>query len=117
MTEICYNFSYLAKNGRGRGDPWSLRQSGVYQQVDLKSNKSLWILLHPSASIKDQLHHFNGAFPIYRKGLGGHFLDAHAAFLSEATQYWDEYIEDTRTQVDVIVSGVDLLDQDNLEKI
>lgn len=105
-AELCYNFTYLAKNGRGRGDPWSLRQSGIYQQVDLKSNKSFWILLHPSASIKDQLHHFNGAFPIDRQNFGGHLLKGHTAFLSEATQGWDEYIENTRTQLDAIVSGV-----------
>lgn len=36
----------------------------------------------------------------------------HTAILSEATRYWDEYIEDTCTQLNAIVSGSELLDKD-----
>lgn len=35
-------------NGRQRGSPWSLRQTGVYQRYDPMTHQSKWILLQPS---------------------------------------------------------------------
>lgn len=39
---------YPENNGRSDGaDPWSNRQTGVYQSFDSKTKTSLWILLNP----------------------------------------------------------------------
>lgn len=39
---------YPEDNGRGEGaDPWSIRQTGVYQRFESETRTSLWILLQP----------------------------------------------------------------------
>lgn len=39
---------YPESNGRTDGaDPWSIRQTGVYQSFNIKSKSALWILLNP----------------------------------------------------------------------
>src|SRR5438045_1558114 len=53
--EFCYSIRYMEKNGRETGDPWSLRQSGVYQKVDAQTGNSTWILLQPAESIRQRL--------------------------------------------------------------
>ena len=55
ISELCYIVQYVDKNGRDRGDPWSLRQTGVYEQVDIETGKSVWIILQPSSSARQCL--------------------------------------------------------------
>ena len=39
---------YPENNGRTDGaDPWSIRQTGVYQSFDTATKTSIWILLNP----------------------------------------------------------------------
>ncbi|KAF4629741.1 hypothetical protein G7Y89_g8405 [Cudoniella acicularis] len=48
--EISYQLRYMENNKRLHGDPWSLRQTGVYHQYSgfgTDNVKNLWILLHP----------------------------------------------------------------------
>lgn len=49
--EITYNLRYATKNGRQHGDPWSIRQSGVYHKFNTKTHTSVWILLQPSRGV------------------------------------------------------------------
>jgi hypothetical protein len=53
--EVCYTFRYMEKNGRTSGNPWSLRQTGVYQQTHLETGRSTWILLQPSSGLREHL--------------------------------------------------------------
>jgi hypothetical protein len=34
--EFCYNIRYFELNGRGRGNPWSLRQTGCLSKVPVQ---------------------------------------------------------------------------------
>ncbi|KAH6682672.1 hypothetical protein B0J14DRAFT_673055 [Halenospora varia] len=48
--EISYQLRYMENNRRLHGDPWSLRQTGVYHQYSGRGDddtKNLWVLLHP----------------------------------------------------------------------
>ncbi|KAH7350699.1 hypothetical protein BKA65DRAFT_243414 [Rhexocercosporidium sp. MPI-PUGE-AT-0058] len=50
--EISYQVRYMERNNRSHGDPWSLRQTGVYHKYSALSDAAatptnLWILLHP----------------------------------------------------------------------
>ena len=49
-VEISYQLRYVERNKRKCGDPWSLRQTGVYHKYsaqDELSPENLWILFHP----------------------------------------------------------------------
>ena len=46
--EIVFVMKYPESNGRTDGaDPWSIRQTGIYQSFQSLSRTSIWILLHP----------------------------------------------------------------------
>ncbi|OCK78099.1 hypothetical protein K432DRAFT_406761 [Lepidopterella palustris CBS 459.81] len=48
VTEIAYIFKYPERKEKtDGGDPWSIRQTGVYHRHDMTKNHSIWILLHP----------------------------------------------------------------------
>ncbi len=60
---MAFILKYPENNGRSDGaDPWSNRQTGVYQSFDSKTKTSLWILLNPrpqsaaDSRIKDLLN-------------------------------------------------------------
>jgi hypothetical protein len=55
-ADICYQLRYVESNHRSRGNPWSLRQTGVFHRFDLSGNPSqnLWIFLHPKHGSKGQ---------------------------------------------------------------
>ena len=45
---MAFVLKYPENNGRSDGaDPWSNRQTGVYQSFDSETKTSLWILLNP----------------------------------------------------------------------
>lgn len=47
-AEMTFVFKYPEHNGRSDGaDPWSIRQTGVYQSFDPLTTTSLWMLLNP----------------------------------------------------------------------
>lgn len=47
-AEVTFVFKYPEHKGRSDGaDPWSIRQTGVYQSFDPLTTTSLWILLNP----------------------------------------------------------------------
>ena len=48
FVEMALVLKYPEHNGRrDGGDPWSIRQTGVYQSFDPLAKTSLWILLNP----------------------------------------------------------------------
>ena len=48
MAEIAFAVKYPENNGRTDGvDPWSVRQTGIYQSFDSRTKSALWILLNP----------------------------------------------------------------------
>lgn len=47
--ELAYTFKYAAqKNVDDERDPWSLRQTGIYQSYNLRTKQSTFICLHPT---------------------------------------------------------------------
>ncbi len=48
FVEMAFVFKYPEHNGRSDGaDPWSIRQTCVYQCFDSSTSTSLWMLLNP----------------------------------------------------------------------
>jgi hypothetical protein len=87
LLEICYNIPYVHRPGRNLSDPWSLRQTGVYQQLCNGLQTSRWILLNLSESTKLHLKDFVESRP------NCCHLALHAELLLTLGSNWAEYIE------------------------
>ncbi|KAI1754172.1 hypothetical protein F4782DRAFT_45487 [Xylaria castorea] len=49
--EIAYTYRYMARNGRKKGSEWSVRQTAVYQKLNMETKCSVWILVQPSEPV------------------------------------------------------------------
>lgn len=103
VAEICYVLHYMAKNGRNRGDPWSMRQTAIYQQMCLESGRSSWILLHPSKDTRAQLEQELINFKETNDSEQNH-MHLHNTFLLSTAHNWEDYLEDLHQQLADLVS-------------
>ncbi|KAK4210548.1 hypothetical protein QBC37DRAFT_428626 [Rhypophila decipiens] len=94
--EFCYNIRYFELNERGRGNPWSLRQTGVYQKC-LSNKQSAWLLLNSSNYIGDRISAaFGNQNRLIDESCKASQLSPHLFIFSAATRNWDLYVENLR---------------------
>ena len=105
--EFCYNIKYVARNGRSQGNPWSVRQIGVYERLNMHTGQSVWIILEPSVRAYRQFREATESQQISSGGIGSASMILHAAVLVAAGREWGEYLEDLRLQMQRLV-GVPL---------
>lgn len=93
--EICYNLHYMAKNGRNRGDPWSLRQTGVYQKSYLSTGRSAWMLMQLAADTRIHLEEKlkSGGAPTQN------LMQFHTLILLSTGRNWTDYLEHLDAQL------------------
>ena len=103
-TEFCYNFQYIEKNARVKGDPWSLRQSGVYQKFFQGTNRSIWIILSPSSGVPTQIEKLLRSYAVADLQCGQAAVYVHVIFISLMTNNWQEYLEDLHRHLLILVS-------------
>ncbi|OJD36867.1 ankyrin repeat protein [Diplodia corticola] len=88
--EIAYNIKYVARHGRKYPkDPYSVRESGVYQKHTAASQQCTWILLQPSNELEERLQRH--MFDPLASNPNGHLL-IHALILLVASEDWREYV-------------------------
>jgi len=78
-------------NGRSQGNPWSLRQTGVYQKINFDTGCSNYIILHMSKSVRKRLDW------IIKEHVPGYFseldpMQLHLLILLSTADNWGEYI-------------------------
>ena len=100
---VCYNFRHAEENGRGRGDPWSLRQAGVCHINDQETQQSIWLLIQQPRAISEQLSEIV-------LNLGGRYsrqnsIGLHTLFLSTTDQNWHSYIDHIQSTLEEVVSN------------
>ena len=95
---------YFEKNGRNRGNPWSLRQTGVYQQVTLTEGISNWIILQPSNSCRSQLDKIMQSNTRGETLLAMNPMLLHLHFLTAMAGQWEEYIQNLHDSLKELVS-------------
>lgn len=85
--ETAYVVKQVEENGREEGDPWSIRQMGIYHKSD-SSCGDVFIILNPSFSLKQRLKHLRefGSRPSSKA--------LHTMILSCAMENWRFYITD-----------------------
>lgn len=92
-VDICYLFKYVEKNGRPNGNPWSIRQSGVYHRYSPKLNSNVWLLLHPLADSVAQ-RRLNDWYSRPHHSLNINPLRIHILLLSSYLDNWRWYLKD-----------------------
>lgn len=87
--ELGYSIKYVEKHGRKLADPYSLRETGVYQKWDPASRRGEWIFMQPSESIKSFLE---TRFPRTTERDAEFLFQIHTAILIKASSNWRFYI-------------------------
>lgn len=91
-VEICYNIKYVEKNERLENDPWSVRQTCVYQKFEYSKKSSTWILVQPSEKVQSRLPEvFKARTTEDIENSVHNPLDVHLVFLSAAAENWRWY--------------------------
>ena len=98
FLEICYRIQYITPNGRLKGDPYSLRQTGVYERNNGPQRQSMWIVLQPSQECRQSLEQF-WQEPSCSTAIANNPMQMHVLLLSSATLYLDEYVEYLRLRL------------------
>jgi hypothetical protein len=102
VTELCYNIRHFERNNRARGDPWSLRQIGIYHNYDAEHQSSVWIILQPSVHI--ETHLINALQEIQRLGIPSEAQQyLHVFFFTSVEMNWKEYMESLRERLEILV--------------
>ena len=103
VAELCYNLRFVQHNGRTLGDPWSLRQIGVYQKYDRTNGRSVWIFIsasdvpHQAVDAVRQSSTFNDERRLST------VVMVHAALFETATFEWRTYLESLDAQIELLV--------------
>ncbi|OAL55030.1 hypothetical protein IQ07DRAFT_628704 [Pyrenochaeta sp. DS3sAY3a] len=96
--EASYIIQYVERNGRNRGDPWSLRQTGVYSQTNYSTRHSSWIFLHLAESTRSLLEDELRSLSEETESKGDP-LALHALLLIATVDNWGEYVQDLSTKI------------------
>jgi hypothetical protein len=94
----------MEENGRNHGNPWSSRRTGVYQQVTLAGNNSVWILVQPSDAIRECMKNVLSSLNLNRRERDGNPMYLHVTLLLATVDNWGRYIEYLNTELKDIVS-------------
>lgn len=103
-TELCYNIRYVERHGRGTGDPWSLRQTGIYQQYYPVVKRSVWILLEPSKTLQERLRAILDSKPTNSDVAERNPMLLHTLILFMTASNWGSYLDDLDSEVKALVS-------------
>jgi len=86
----------MEENNRNHGDPWSLRQTGIYQQANAEKRKSTWIFLQLSRFTRCLLEI---ATQSQTEDSSDGFMKLHCVLLSATVDNWGKYIEYLHSQL------------------
>jgi hypothetical protein len=104
--ELCYINRFVERNGRGRGDPWSLRQTGVYQQIRFDTGYSSYIVLQMSKTMRAHLDRITAENTSERFGQGDQIMQFHLLTLLSTADNWGEYAEHLHCMVKDVVREI-----------
>ena len=102
-AELCYNIYHVERNGRLRGDPWSLRQTGIYHKIGLQDGHSCYILLQPTEHTRRKLNTALHEPDSETRGTIQTFIRTQSAILFSMAGNWPDYIRDIGIDLDKLV--------------
>ena len=84
--EVSYNLQFFEPHGRQLADPWSCRQSAIYQKFLLSENRSAWVVIYQPLLFHDSLQDA-------QIGALTHPMSLHLRYIRSATHYWRDYLK------------------------
>ena len=100
FAEIAYLYRYVTNNGRSQGPQWSIRQSAVYQKMNMSTRCSAWILIQPSDSALKRFKDLLLDLP----ELSSQPMTPHLALLNATEMDWKGYTSQLRLSIQSLVS-------------
>jgi hypothetical protein len=106
IVETCYTVRYFEKNNKSSpsADPWSLRQTGIYHQLNVETHKSTWILIKPSLRFKERLPEKLHAIWYHHESRPIRHILLHVTILVFSLNGWRDYITTQRLRIEQFVS-------------
>lgn len=100
--ELGYNIKFVEEHGRPiPKDPYSIRETGVYQKFDLSADQSNWIFIQPSEVLSERLH---DVFCQAANATAFNQFQIHAVVLLTASENWRYYINHLEDTFSTLVS-------------
>lgn len=87
------------------GDPWSLRQTGVYQKLNTTKTASRWILIQASDRVIERIEEGLQYQESHAKPPIIHSTQIHAAIVGTLARDTSDYIDYLRSRLRQYVSG------------
>ena len=114
IIELCYNIRFFQRNGRTTGDPWSLRQVGVYQKHNGPRRCSVWIFISVGDTPQKALETAKkpGVFDFGQSPINSSMF--HGILLKTTAHEWQDYLQSLNAQLDLLVRITQPIDQPNL---
>jgi K+-sensing histidine kinase KdpD len=103
-ADICYNFRYVERNGRTTGNPWSLRQIGVYEKYDSLKDSSTWILISASETAREALDDIRLTDQPDDSRCLTETTMFHTVLIAAVSREWRKYLEHLQVELDILVS-------------
>lgn len=103
QDEFCFSVRYPEKHGRDLEIPWVMRRILVYQQYNLQSQNSTWILLQCPSILRKRLGSKLSA-PVQTSFSFIEHTKLHMVVLSEVFKGWRAYINHLETVIEGLVS-------------
>ena len=104
LADLCYRIQYPVRNNRNRGDPFSLRQIGLYQR-SCGPQDSSWIILQPSSEVLSSLELIIDKKEYFSMQEGDP-MSLHLIFLEYQSVKWDDYVEHLRITLEPLVCAL-----------
>jgi hypothetical protein len=95
-TDICYNIRYFELHGRQSTDPWSCRQSAIYQKFYPSKNTSTCIIIHQPLTLCGSLRNA-------RPGNLSHPMAIHIRYIRSTSHNWRDLLCDISSDLTKLV--------------
>ena len=105
-AEICYNVHHMERNGRQQGNPWSLRQTGVYHRWGGNDSPCCFILLQPPQNTCSGLSDILRSVNAEEADTVEAFANIHNAILFSVARTWPDYIQYLSLSLDELVGRI-----------
>lgn len=84
--DVSFNLRFFERHGRDLADPWSCRQSAIYQKFLVAEMRSIWVVIHEPQLFQDTLGETSLT-------AANHPLSIHLWYIRSATYYWRDYLK------------------------
>lgn len=89
----------MERNNRNRGDPWSLRQLGLYQQFNVSSDRTMWLILQPPSSVLDATRQIWNENKTDSRSPQTWIVKTHLLFMCLMVRNWQEYLDHLQSEL------------------